>query len=405
MRLLKDLIKFSPLLVLYAIVVLMFSRPFLQGDEIRYVEFAKNLSHGFYSDSETMKLLNGPGYPFILLPFILLKLPWLAARLLNSLFLYAAVVYFYHALLLYMNKRPAFYFACLLGLYPAMIREAHLLVTESLTFFLMSAFLFYFCKFHRSEKGRAFYFSMASFSLGYLALTKIYFGYVLSAVLVLAFFLFLWKKQAFFRNTLLVYLMAFFICTPYLYYTYAITGRAFYWGNSGGLMLYWMSNPYDKERGDILHIEDPRTKKDHRDFFRSISGLNYVQQDDALKKAALDNIKRTPLKFLKNWTANVGRLLFSYPFSYTPQKLTTFFYFIPNMFIVVISLFCAYFSFLGRRLIPYEIYSVLLFAFISFAGMTLLAGFARYFAVLVPFILLWIFFTLARVVRIEICPR
>jgi hypothetical protein len=51
-----------------------------------------------------------------------------------------------------------------------------------------------------------------------------------------------------------------------------------------------------------------------------------LERDDAFKAQALRNIAAHPAKYLRNWLANVGRLLFSYPYSYTEQKTSTFFY-------------------------------------------------------------------------------
>jgi len=229
---------------------------------------------------------------------------------------------------------------------------------------------------------------MASCFLGYLALTKICFGYAITAMIALVLFSYLWKRSAELKKALLVYLCALIFCLPYLYYTYSLTGRAFYWGNSGGMSLYWMATPYEGESGDWKPEEsfdaNPQIAKNHGDFFKSMANLNYVQKDDELKRKAIYNITHNPAKFLKNWIANIGRLLFSYPYSYTPQRLSTFFYLIPNMFIVVLSFLCIYPAYRGRKSVPYEISSLLSFALITFGGSTLLSGYSRQFCILVP---------------------
>ncbi|MFC1620963.1 ArnT family glycosyltransferase [Candidatus Omnitrophota bacterium] len=397
----KNSIKFLPLLILYIFIVLMASSDSFQYDEGRYVLFTQNLSQGFYSDSSDMNLWNGPGYPIVLLPFALLKLPWLAAKLLNAIFLFGAVVYFYRALCFYIAKRPALCFSYLLGLYLPFLRYVHVLLTEVFAIFLISGFLFHFCRIYNDDgKNKWISIIAAAFYLGYLALTKVFFGYVILAMIAAALFLYVLKRSAKLKKTLLVCLFALIFCSPYLYYTQSLTGRVFYWANSGGSSLYWMSTPYDNELGDwhdyTRVANDPRLAKNHLDFLNNIAHLNYVEMDDAFKKKAIYNIKHYPVKFFKNWIANIGRMLFSYPFSYTPQKLSTFFYLIPNMFIVVLSFLCAYQGWRKRSQIPYEIGALLLFALITFGGSSLLSAYARQFAVIVPILALWMSFIMTR---------
>jgi hypothetical protein len=247
---------------------------------------------------------------------------------------------------------------------------------------------------------------IASGFLGYLAITKIFFGYVILAGLLYSLLFYLWKKWNTFKITLMVYSFSLLFCLPYLFYTYSLTGKVFYWATSGGSSLYWMSTPYENELGDW---HNPKTfgnnqgiAKKHGDFFDKISNLNMVQYDEELKKQAIFNITHYPKKYFKNWIANVGRLLFSYPFSYTPQKISTYFFFIPNMFIVVFFLLCIFPSFVRRKLIPYEIWALLLFGSIAFIGSSFLSAYARQFYILVPIFGLYISFILTRVLKIEI---
>lgn len=401
--------KFLPLLLIYILVVLIFSSPTLEGDQARYVMFADNLSHGFYSSpaQRGIHLWNGPGYPIILVPFVVLKLPWLSAKLLNALFLFGTVLYFYRTLRLYIQEHHAVFFSYLLGIYPPIMRDVYLLLTEPLTFFLISCFSYYFCKLYKDNRDKWTSLLPPIILLGYLALTKIIFGYVILAELLLFLFMYLWKRRSIFKKTLLICLFALIFCSPYLFYTYSLTGKIFYWGSSGGIALYWLSTPYQDELGDLIQekgelYEIQQAKKNHGDFYKKIAKLDNIQRDDEFKKQAIYNIKHYPFKFFKNWIANIGRLLFNYPYSYYPQHLGTFFYIIPNMFIVVLSILCIYPTYIGRKLIPHEIYALLLFGVIAFVGNSLLSAIVRYFYVLVPFFALWIFFTLGRILRIEI---
>ncbi len=396
------------LLSLYVLIVLAAQTSDFQGDEGRYVMFANNLLHGFYSpsDPDKINLWNGPGYPIVLLPFIILKLPLLTAKLLNAFFLLAVVIYFYHTLRLYMRKQHAELFSCLIGLYPPFLLRLHFLLTEIFVFFIMSGFIYHFCKLHRNDGKHRLHLFAASLYLGYLALTKVFFGYVITIGLLLFLFLYVWKKRSHaLKKTLLVYSLAFLLCLPYLFYTYSLTGKIFYWGNSGGMSLYWMSSPYDDELGDWITREYPHGNelfKKHQDFFNEAIKLPPIQMNDEFQRRAIHNIVNNPLKYFRNWLANIGRLFFNYPFSERPQQLTTYIYIIPNMFLLVVSAFCFYPSYLRRKFIPYEINALLLFGIISFLLTSLVTAYNRQFQPLVPIFCLWIFFTLTNFVKVEI---
>lgn len=402
----KDTIKFFPLLGIYIFIVLTASTNTFKGDESRYVLFANNLSQGFYSSLDSINLWNGPGYSIILLPFVIFKSPWIMAKLLNALFLFFGVVYFYKALRLYIPKRHALYFTYIMGLYPPMLVYPHLLVTESFAFFLVFGFLFHFLKFHNNGVNKKIHFIMAAFYLGYFLLTKVYYSYIVLTVILFVALLYFFKRKAGLKNLMLICISAIIICLPYFCYTYSLTGKFFYPGNAGGMSLYWMSTSYNNEFGD-WHAEEsideyPELVKNHKDFFKDIEKLDSVKKDEALKKRGMSNIGKYPGKFFKNWLANIGRMLFSYPFSYTYQKLTTFFYLIPNMFIVVISFLLIYPSYKASRMIPDEIWAVLMLAFIAFLGSSLVSAYSRQFSILVPIVIFWIAFTIAKLLKIEI---
>src|SRR6266851_5649506 len=90
----RTLTRLAPLLIVYAFVFFVASRPTLEGDEPRYAEFATHLTHGYYSDRPDVNLWNGPGYPLVLAPFVALHLPWRVVKAVNVFFLFGAVVYF-----------------------------------------------------------------------------------------------------------------------------------------------------------------------------------------------------------------------------------------------------------------------------------------------------------------------
>jgi hypothetical protein len=412
----RPLIALLPLLVAYAGIILIAARNrnILGLDEEGYVSFAVNLTRGYYSPPDAIDLWWGPGYPLVLVPFVLLSLPWLAAKLLNALFLFGAVWYFYRSLTMYLSEGRALFFALLLGIYPPQTREIYQMMTEPFVTFLIAAFSFHFCQMHQSHRVSKRQLILASGLVAYLAITKVIFGYVIAAVIIALSAHYLWKREHATARSLAVFVLALAMCVPYLSYTYSLTGKPFYWGTSGGMSLYWMSSPYSgdlgdwnywdgvRERWDGTKEKVPQIEKNHRDFFESIRGLDQVERDDRFKAQAIYNITHYPKKFMANWAANIGRLLFSYPFSYTEQKVTTYFYLLPNMFVVVLAVLCVYPSYRGRRLIPYEVACLLLVASFALVANSLVSAYERHFHVLVPIVGLWIALTLGRIVRIEI---
>ncbi|MBI5675291.1 MAG: hypothetical protein HZC48_05615 [Nitrospirae bacterium] len=398
--------KFLPLLFLYIVIVFVISTDNFVGDESRYIMFADNLTHGHYSPKDDVYLWNGPGYPIILAPFILLKLPWLTAKLLNAVFLFLAVLYFYKTLQIYIKDvRRSTLFSYLLGVYPTFFVYIPQILTEILSVFLICGFIFHFCKLYYGSKDAMKHLCFASLYLAYLALTKIFFGYVIFLGSLIFLSLYLWKKKDTFKKAFTIYLLAFLLCSPYLLYTYSLTNRILYWGDSGGLSLYWMSTPYENEFGDWYDFqkvqENSRFEK-HQEFFNKLKVLPNIQRDDELKKQAVKNIMQYPAKYLKNVSANVGRMLFNYPYSYRPQKMSTYFYIIPNMFLVVCSIMCIYPYFARGKIIPVEIHILIVFFFFSFVGSALLSAYPRQLMVLLPVLLIWLFLVITHAVRIEL---
>jgi 4-amino-4-deoxy-L-arabinose transferase-like glycosyltransferase len=277
----KDKTKFLPLLGVYIFIVLLASSNDFQGDQKDYIWFAQNLSHGYYSPPGEINLWFGPGYPIVLLPFVLLKLPWLLARLANPIFLFLAFLFFNATLRFYVKERMALIFTYVLALYPPFLGHIHWLDPEKLAIFLVCAFLFFFCKTQHNKRPYWPSLLAASVSLGYLALTKVFFGYVIFSGFILFLFLFLWKRKDTLKKAFLVHSFALIFCLPYLSYTYSLTGKFFYWGNSGGLSLYWMSSPYPNELGSWQSVQQvfkmPELSRNHGEFFDKLSKLSTIQ--------------------------------------------------------------------------------------------------------------------------------
>jgi hypothetical protein len=233
------------------------------------------------------------------------------------------------------------------------------------------------------------------------------FGYVIAAALLLALAARAATRMGAPGRAAWICALALALCVPYLSYTYSLTGRIFFWGTSGGMSLYFMSTPYANEFGSWFSAEEVRLRPElaaHREFFASLEGLTDLERDDAFKRRAIDNIRRYPAKYLANLAANTGRLLFSYPFTFGPHSMTTFFYLVPNMFLVVLAVLSIPAALLRPREIPFEIWALLVFALIAFGGSALLSAYDRQARPLVPALSLWLAYIAARVVRIELRP-
>jgi hypothetical protein len=394
-----------PLLVLYLVVVLFASSPDFQGDEGGYAGNAIRMVHGPAVSPHDLRLWWGPGYPLVLVPFVLLGLPWIAAKLLNAVFLFGAITYFYALLKRYIPGPAALIATLCLGLYPPLMREVHHLSSENLTFLLMCGFMFHFCALYNGTEHSRLNLLGASMYAAYLALTKVFFGYVIAAVLTLSLVLLIWRQMRATRIAISVFAMALAWCIPYLWYTYSLTGKVFYWATAGGSALYWMSTPYANEYGSWFSDKDAKERPElvrHRDFFAMLDKLSDIDRDDALKRRAISNITHHPGKYLVNWLANIGRLLFSYPFSFASQSLSTYFYLAPNIFIVVLFVISVIPAVLRPGAIPIELWALLVFVLIAFGGSTLLAAYDRQFRPLVPGVCVWLAFVYVRLLRIEV---
>jgi len=401
----RDEIRLLPLLLLYAGFVLVAAVPGLEGDEARYVMFATNLSQGFYSPPGQVDLANGPGYPIVLVPFVLADAPSILPRLLNALFLFAAMVYAFHTIRLYAGRRRAFLATSLLGLYVPFFRYLHMMLTETLAVMLVCGFAFHFCMSFREESaGRHGHILGASWFLGWLMLTKVMFGYIVTLGLLIGLVIYAVWKDSGVARVCRICVLALLICVPFLFYTFHVTGKPFYWGTYGGSALYWMSTPYEGEYGDwkanrldqLLKSGRPALIENHRDLFEETAGLDQVEWDTRLKRAALRNIRDHPFKYLRNWFANVGRLLFNYPFSYEPLTARTLFYVLPNTILLVLLVFSIAPGWAGRGGVPLEIRALMLFVALAFATHSLVAVSARQALLLVPLIVLWITFAASR---------
>lgn len=395
-----------PFLALYITIVLLLSKNVLKGDERRYNDLAHNLTNGFFSLPEPhANLWSGPGYPLVLAPFKLFEIPQLAPRLLNAFFLFFAVVFFFKTLSLYINKEKALGFSILFGFYWPFFKPLPLMLTEIFTVFLITLFTYRICLLFRKERSGLIDQTFAAFLLTFIALTKPIFGYAILACLIIFSLVYMVRNSRNSKKAVSVFLAALIFCMPYLAYTYSLTHQVFYWASSGGLSLYTMSNPFAREYGDWFYSKVVPFQKHHKRFFDKVANLSQIERDAAFKKEAIKNIKNHPGKYLSNWFANIGRLLFAYPFSYASQSLRTYALIIPNMFIAVFSILLIYPTFIVRKKLPYEIILLMTFIAIYLFGSSLLSAYSRQGYITVPIIGLWIAYMISRFVKLEFRSR
>jgi hypothetical protein len=399
----KVFIRLLPLFILYLAVFFVLAKDSLDyGDELRYATCAENLTNGFYAPSDTRALPNGPGYPLLLTPFALLGIPWYWAKMLNPVFMFLAVCFIYAALRNYMTEKTALFFSYLFGLYPPFYAELWFLLTETFALMLVSLFALLTIKWYSS--GRYRYMLSAAVVFALIALTKVFFGYVALAVLLLS--LILSKLSNTFRKTVPIYAIALLLCVPYLIYTYSITGKIFCWSNWGGYTLYWNYTLGPDEIGGWKSTEKVATRPElahHRPFFEKLQKLDCVQRDELMKKKAIENILKHPRKALLNYICNWGRLLLNFPFSYKYQHPRTLLYIVPNSIFLGAILLSLYPLIKLRRHLPPAIVHACAVSVVYIAGHSFLLAGARYLCTIIPFIFIVLTYTATNLVRVQ--PR
>lgn len=414
----KLYILFAPLLVVYLLLVI-FSAHLPFGDELRYLQYAQNLLDGSYTDPNNPDLTNGPGYPLILVPFVMLELPnWISISL-NAFFVYLAIIYFYKTLLLFIKEKLAAIIAYALGLYLPLLKWIGYLYSEAFTILLICLFMYSFCKYLQNSNTKR-QLIIAGFSLGLLILTKIIFFQVLlvSTLLTGAYQLFKPRKRN--LQVFKIVFLALITCLPYVIYAYFLTGKPFYLGTRGGELLYHRSTPYDNEWGNwissnlILNSEEAlksdkesyhhldQLAENHREFYLSLEDLSNIERDSAFKAVAIANMKAHPKKYLKNTISNIGRLLFNYPNSYRSQDLGTYGYIFPNMILIIVLIVLAYPIWLSRQKLPFEIVALTTYFLIYTAAIIFLHGKPRYFLLTVPSLFLLISYCLQHLVAFRL---
>lgn len=405
---------FLPFLILYVTLVLIFPTNGTFGDEGKYLKLANNILHGFYSPpSPDINLGNGPGYSILLIPFIALHLPLICITILNAILYYLSIIFLFKSLKIAGSFKSAFIFSFLWACYFNLYEYLHIIYTETFTIFLITLIIFSSLKAFNSETEKKYIF-LTGFLIGYLALTKLIFGYVMMFLLLGVAILWVFSKYSHnYKRSIFILLISLLTTSPYLAYTFHLTGRVFYWGSNGGNNLYWMTTPYKGEYGNW--IEYPTTIKKnripgsgkiiqlhHKNDFDEILRYEGVKRDDVYKKIAINNIKSYPVKFIENCTSNIGRILFNFPYSYKLEKPGTLLRLPFNGIIVIMILLCLIPTFINWRKILFPIRFLLLFTLLYLCGSILGSAETRMFTMIVPILLFWIAYILQKTIKIKV---
>ncbi len=333
-------------------------------------------------------LWHGPGLPALLAPFVALHVPLAVMRILfGPVVLFATIVVFHRMTRFYVRERTALIATYGLALYLPFFGVLGTIWVEPIAAFWLTLSAFFMV---RSFRGGRRDHLWAGIALAMLALSRVEYGYVLMAALVLSCIWLVARRSRAARRSTLAVALALLLCTPWLAYTYSLTNKPFYWGSSGGLSLYWMTAPGNL--GDWHHASDPfsiRQLAVDRTVFTEIARLGPVAQDARLQNIAIQNIENNPKHYLSNVLNNVGRLVFNSPYSFTNEKASPMFYAVPNMLLLSLLLIALVVAIRVRKRLGPEIVPIAVFVAVGFAVHVPVAAYARFFIPLVP-VLLWL---------------
>jgi hypothetical protein len=385
---------FLPLLGIYVALAVISPGFAPEGDEGVYLRYAERITHGYYSDasiSDADYLWYGPGLPALLSPAVAVGLPVELIRLLGAAFLFGAVLVFDLMLRGVLRANQALVGAYALGLYvPAWILVPHI-YTEPLALLCIVVGMLFMSR--ALAGGSRWHTVVAGAAFAGLALTKVAFGWIVTALLLL--FGAAWLVQrargraSAAGRPAAVFAIALVLCLPWLAFTYAKTDRVFYWSNSGGLSLYWIASPYESDLGAWHPIDEP-TRPEHARFFRSIRTLGPVEHDVALQRRAREWITDDPVGYVRNVMVNTGRILFGAPYpDQADQPLRPLLYGVPNALLLGALALSLPVLVRRRRELPPEATPFAAFAAVTVAFHVLLSADPRMLLPVVPAVL-WI---------------
>ncbi|HYF33659.1 MAG TPA: glycosyltransferase family 39 protein [Prosthecobacter sp.] len=391
-------------LFIYGALAVARHSPGLIWDEVRYLGYADRLNHGFYVSDADPDFVNGPGYPIVLTPFVHARL---AARLLNAVLMAGAVWFMWLTVRRYAGACWAAAAAALVGFHPTLLWMGFAIMTEPLAIFCLTGFVWAFCAALRGSKPALI---GASLLMGWLILTRVFFGHVIMAtsVFCLLAWPFLKPWRAALNRTLLIMAGAFLLCVPYLIHTWQKTGQILCWSTNSGELLYWMTSSHQGENGHWFSIEDardvPEVAARHAAFYEEVYKLPVLTREAVFKAAAMKALKEDPKGAFYNWLCNIVRLAFGFPRSHQPEELRTVVLILVNGPIILFSLIAGGIALRRWRSLPPEIWLLVVFVLFYLGGSTLAPALPRYFVLAVPILLLAMAATFQRHLKISFKP-
>ncbi|MEM7283123.1 MAG: glycosyltransferase family 39 protein [Pseudomonadota bacterium] len=384
----------APLLLWYLLFNWLFGTDALIGDSERYLQYAKGLIHGGYTDPTNPSFRNGPGYPIYLVPFVVLDSSVTTIRFSNAVWLFFGVFSFFKLLNLYLPTNKALLWTYLLGLLPTFFRHSGMLWSEPLAIALTCGFMYFLARYLKNPRHSWKLGVLAGVSLGLLILTKVVVAYAVVACVFAVGVLTIFVRYVQALRLLAVLVLGAIICLPYLSYTYSVTGKPFVLGTIGGELLYWRSTPFEEEKGnwiDTRQLLQERDAGEPSDIYRrheavllEIEKLSYLEQDERFKELAMQNMIEHPTAYLRKTVASLSRLFLNTPSTNVDQGIRNILYW-PNIVLGLGFLLCSLVCLLKIRLVPLEVLFSFVFAGILIAGLTLLSGRIRHLAPILPF--------------------
>src|SRR5260221_12219903 len=164
-----------------------------------------------------------------------------------------------------------------------------------------------------------------------------------------------------------------------------------------------MSSPYAHEYGDWQQANavftDPNLAA-HSPFFEGLRGLTLSHQNVKLERKAFENIRHHPRKYLENIAANVSRLFFDAPYSYSRQRLGALYFALPNALLLAALVLAATVAVRARSSLPPPTTAFGIFGLAAFGIHSLVAAYPRVLMPIVPVIIWFVATAIGRYVRL-----
>jgi hypothetical protein len=377
----------------YGVLALITGNAPADGDEIRYLEHALNFTQGYFLPVERPELLNGPGYPLILLPLVKMGAPMLVLRLLNAVAAGVGFLWFWKLGRQFIQQHWALAFALLTMCHPVLMRQGGQVMTEVITQALVggAALLMAYSLHDVRWKWRPLL--RAMIALGVLTMTKVIFGHVMSALLVFSLLAILlvkgWRTTA--RKVALICAGGLLCCAPYLVYTHGLTGQWFKWSTSGGELMYWLTSHHPGENGH-WYPEDwalvrSELAPNHAEFIHRVVAAGPLQADSLYGEKVKEHLQE-PSAVLYNYLCNWCRMFFGFPRSFEYERLSALAPILVNGLLLLSMACAAILGWLRREQLPQSLLALLIMGLIYTGGSSLAPSQPRYFITAFPLLLL-----------------